>query len=144
VFVAIHDSGSLGQALALEKAEDDDLALLGGQAREAMLDLVERDLLVDATEDRARLELWSVVERDLRLAWSAADRVDESVVGDAEDPGRQRRALRLEAIDLFVHAGEDVGGQVLGFFHVAVEALEQVAKDTRRVTRVELLDGEGM
>ena len=51
VLVAIDDGRRLGQALALQEAQHDHLALLGRQAGQTGLDLVKRDLLVDAAED---------------------------------------------------------------------------------------------
>ena len=140
VLVAADDCRRLRQALALEKPQHNDVALLGGQLCEACLDLVERHVLVDRAERWTRGDLGRVVEGDLRLAWTSAHRVDQAVVRDAEHPGRERRALRLEAVDLLVDLREHVGGKVLGFFGVAVETLEQIAEDAWRVARVQLLE----
>ena len=38
-------------------------------------------------------------------------------MSDAEHPGGQWRSLRLKTVDLFIHLGKDIGGQVFGFTH---------------------------
>ena len=90
------------------------------------------------------VDLGRIVERDLDRRRPAAHRVDQAVVRDPKHPCRERGALGLERVDFLVHAREDVGGQILGLFGVAVEALKQVAKDARRVALVQLVKSLGV
>jgi len=83
-------------------------------------------------------------EELLDLPRAAAHRVDQAVVRNTKHPCRKRGALRLEGVYFLVHAGEDVGSQILSLFCVSVQPLEQVAKYARRVPLVQFVKGFGI
>src|SRR5205807_5839228 len=63
VLVTIHDRRGFRQALAFEESQHDHLPLFGRQSSQPMLDLIQRNLLLDSAEDRAGLEQQVALDR---------------------------------------------------------------------------------
>ena len=134
------DRRRLGVREVEDELQRQHLLLLGRE----ILDQLEHRLLPDrlqrAVLGRRRLVGIGLRHLLLRLpALVGAEVVHREVVGDPEEPRRERRRLPAELADRLEHLQERLRRQVLGVVPVA-DADVQVAVDPVEVDQVELLE----
>jgi hypothetical protein len=118
------DLGHLAILEVFDEAKEDHLPLFLAEAHDGLADALDFHL---ALEGLLRVAVAAAVDEglgELCAVLARAKVADADVVRDAEEPGEERRAPDLVAVDGLPGLKKGLGGEVLGLGSVADEVVE--------------------